>query len=127
MRTSFRFHRSFSGFETSVSLPLTPRCYLDIIYTMIEFEWDESKNKANRKKHGIWFEEAQSVFDDVHGRLFIDARHSDDEDRFVLIGYSSSSRLLVVIHCQETSETTYRIISARKATKKEREFYEKGI
>jgi len=94
---------------------------------MIEFDWDEKKNKANRKKHGIWFEEAQSVFDDVHGRLFLDSEHSDHEDRFILIGYSSSDKFLVVVHCHHESESVVRIISARKATKKERAFYEKGV
>jgi len=65
----------------------------------MKFEWNEKKNKSNRKKHGIWFEEAQTVFDDVHGRLFLDSEHSNDEDRFIIVGYSSTSRLLVVIHC----------------------------
>lgn len=93
---------------------------------MWEFSWDETKNKANRRKHGIWFEEAQTVFDDPHGGLFLDPNHSsDDEDRFVLIGYSGSQRLLIVIHCE--CDSVIRIISARKATKKERVFYEKGI
>ena len=94
---------------------------------MIEFDWDEPKNKANRKKHGIWFEEAQSVFDDVYGRLFLDSEYSGDEDRFVLIGYNMSSKLLVVIHCHRESDSVIRIVSSRKATKRERVFYEKGI
>lgn len=94
---------------------------------MIKFEWDEDKNKANRKKHGIWFEEALSVFDDIHGRLFLDSEHSNHEDRFILIGHNSSSKLLVVVHCHRDSDSIIRIISARKATKKERSFYEKGI
>ncbi len=94
---------------------------------MIEFDWDEDKNKANRKKHGVWFEEARSVFDDVHGRLFLDSEHSDHEDRFILIGYNISSKLLVVVHCHREPDSVIRIISARKATKKERVYYEKGI
>lgn len=95
---------------------------------MIKFYWDENKNKANRKKHGIWFEEAQSVFDDPHGRLFLDSEHSSgEEDRFILIGYSSSDKLLVIVHCLRESDSVIRIISARKATRKERMFYEKGI
>jgi uncharacterized protein len=99
---------------------------LDNIYIVLEFDWDEEKNKANRKKHGIWFEEAQTVFDDAHGRLFLDSEHSaGDEDRFVLIGYNSFNRLLVVVHCEFGS--VIRLISARKATKRERVFYEKGI
>ena len=92
---------------------------------MLEFDWDEKKNKTNRKKHGVWFEEAQTVFDDLRGRLFMDSEHSDNEDRFVMIGYSSTSRLLVVVHCEYDS--VIRIISARKATKKERVFYEKRV
>jgi uncharacterized protein len=94
---------------------------------MLRFDWDERKNKANRKKHGIWFEEAQSVFDDVHGRLYYDPDHSQEEDRFILLGLSSAGRALVVVHCYEASNSLVRIISARKATKKEIRFYAEGI
>lgn len=94
---------------------------------MLRFEWDEKKNKQNRSKHGIWFEEAQSVFDDGNGRMFLDSEHSDDEDRFVLIGMNSSVRILVVVHCYRESDSIVRIISARKATKREIKFYEEGI
>ncbi len=94
---------------------------------MLKFEWDETKNKLNRNKHGIWFEEAQSVFDDVIGRVFHDPEHSNEEDRFVVIGMSSTARLLIVAHCYRDSDSIIRIISARKATKKEAKFYEKGI
>lgn len=94
---------------------------------MIKFEWDETKNKANRFKHGIWFEEAQSVFDDLGGRLFVDLEHSNEEDRFLLLGMSSAVRLLVVVHCYRESDSVIRIISARKATKQETQFYEEGI
>lgn len=95
---------------------------------MLSFDWDEGKNKQNRKKHGIWFEEAKTAFDDPNGRLFSDQEHSDDnEDRFVLIGYSSTNRLLVVIHCLRNDDSTVRLISARKATKRERMFYEKRV
>lgn len=93
---------------------------------MLLFEWDEVKNKSNRRKHGIWFEEARSVFDDQFGRLFVDSDQSE-EDRFILIGYSSSNKLLIVIHCLRQSGSVVRIISARKATKKERGYYEKRI
>lgn len=94
----------------------------------LRFEWDETKNQINRSKHGIWFEEAQSVFDDPGGRVFLDSDHSDDdEDRFVIVGLSSTARLLVVVHCYRESDSVIRIISARKATKKEEEFYEEGI
>ena len=94
---------------------------------MLRFEWDEQKNKSNRRKHGIWFEEAQSVFDDPAGHLFYDPEHSEDEERFVLLGMSSGARTLVVVHCYRTSESLVRIISARKASKKELRFYEEGI
>lgn len=92
---------------------------------MIKFEWDENKNKSNRKKHSVWFEESQQVFDDPNAILYFDKDHSTDEDRYILLGLSST-RLLVVIHVQINSKTI-RIISARKATKKEKVTYEKGV
>jgi len=94
---------------------------------MIQFEWDEAKNKHNRSKHGIWFEEAQSVFNDPVCRTFLDSEHSDQEDRFLILGMSSTSRILVVVHCYRRSDEVIRVISARKATKKEIKFYEEGI
>jgi hypothetical protein len=94
---------------------------------MLRFEWDERKNRRNRTKHGVWFEEAQSVFDDPNARLFADPEHSKEEDRFILIGLSSETRPLVVVHCYRESDSMIRIISARKATKKEVRFYEEGI
>jgi uncharacterized DUF497 family protein len=94
---------------------------------MLKFAWDEKKNKSNRQKHGIWFEEAQSVFDDKFARMFADIEHSTAEDRFILIGLSAFNNLLVVVHCFRESNSVVRIISARKVTKTEREFYEEGI
>jgi hypothetical protein len=94
---------------------------------VLRFDWDEAKNKSNRIKHGVWFEETQSVFDDLHGRLFVDPEHSDDEERFLLLGMSSTGRTLVVVHCYQDSDSLVRIISARKASKKEQRFYEEGI
>ena len=94
---------------------------------MLRFDWDEQKNKSNRTKHGIWFEEAQTVFGDLHGRLFYDLEHSEHEDRFILLGLSSAARVLVVVHCYRSSDSVVRIISARKATRKEVRFYEEGI
>ena len=75
----------------------------------------------------MWFEEAQNVFDDLNARLFADPEHSEEEDRFILLGVSSETRLLVVIHCYRESDSMIRIISARKAAKKEVRFYEEGI
>ncbi len=94
---------------------------------MLRFDWDERKNRRNRSKHGVWFEEAQSVFSDLHARLFYDPEHSEGEDRFILLGVSSAGRTLVVVHCYRDSDSLIRIISARKATKKEVRFYEEGI
>jgi uncharacterized protein len=94
---------------------------------MLRFEWDENKNRGNRTKHGVWFEEAQSAFGDPNARLFQDPEHSEEEDRFILIGVSSAARPLVIVHCYKESDSVIRIISARKATKKEVRFYEEGI
>jgi uncharacterized protein len=97
--------------------------YLD----MIRFDWDERKNKSNRAKHGVWFEEAQSVFDDPHARVFYDQEHSEEEDRLILLGMSLTGRLLVVVHCYREADSLVRIISARKATKREARYYEERI
>ena len=87
------------------------------------FEWDEDKNKVNIKKHGISFIEAMTVFDDSNAMYKPDVDHSKDEERFIIMGVSQKERLLVVCHCYRTSEKIIRIISARKAVKKERELY----
>jgi uncharacterized protein len=87
------------------------------------FEWDERKAIANAKKHGVSFEEAKSVFVDERAKLIGDPDHSDDEDRFILLGLSSSLRLLLVCHCYRTDGNVIRLISARKATAKESKFY----
>jgi uncharacterized protein len=94
---------------------------------MLRFTWDEGKNSSNRTKHGVWFEEAQSAFLDPNARLFHDPEHSEEEDRFVLIGVSSTAKPLVVVHCYKEPDSVIRIISARKATRKEFIFYEEGI
>jgi uncharacterized DUF497 family protein len=91
----------------------------------LRFEWDEAKAKANLKKHGIGFEEAKSVFLDDHAKLIPDPDHSINEERFVLLGYSSSLKLLVVCHCYRAAGRVIRIISARKATRQEAKIYEK--
>ena len=91
--------------------------------TKLHFEWDEPKAKANVRKHGISFEEAKTVFYDERARLIADPDHSESEDRFVLLGYSSGLKLLVVCHCYRTDGNVIRIISARKATRTEASFY----
>jgi len=88
----------------------------------IEFEWDPSKAERNRRKHGVSFEDARSVFYDEDARFMADPGH-DGEDRFLLLGMSSSSRILVVCHCWRNADSTIRIISARKAAKNEQVQY----
>ena len=92
---------------------------------MIEFEWSTAKARANLKKHGVSFEEAQSVFYDEYARQFYDEDHSDKEERFIMLGMSIQSGVLVVCHCERADGDIIRIISARKATRKERGFYER--
>ena len=89
----------------------------------INFEWTPRKSAANRRKHGVSFEEASSVFTDEYALLIDDPEHSEEEDRFILLGLSSSLRMLIVCHCYRESDELIRIISARKATQKERESY----
>jgi hypothetical protein len=90
----------------------------------IRFTWDDEKKEANYQKHGISFSEAKSVFYDERARLRHDPDHSEDEDRFLLLGMSYSLRILVVCHCYREEETVVRIISARKATRNEQQQYE---
>ena len=89
----------------------------------IEFQWDPIKNASNEKKHGITFDEAKTVFTDQFARIIADPDHSETEDRFILLGTSIHSRLLVVCHCVRENDSI-RIISARKADKDERLIYE---
>ena len=91
--------------------------------TDLRFEWDPAKAAANLKKHGIGFDEARSVFADERAKLIGDPDHSEDEDRFVLLGFSTSLRMLVVCHCYRSKNNTIRIISARKATATESRIY----
>jgi hypothetical protein len=90
---------------------------------MIKFEWDSTKAATNLKKHGVSFEEAQSVFYDEFAVQFFDNDHSPDEERFLLLGMSTGARLLLVCHCERGAGHVIRIISARKATKRESAFY----
>jgi len=87
------------------------------------FEWDEAKNKTNVQKHGVSFEEAESVFFDEYALLIADPDHSDPEDRFVLLGLSAKLQLLLVCHCFEVDEGLIRVISCRKASRKEMSLY----
>ena len=89
----------------------------------ITFSWDDQKERANQRKHGVSFEEATTVFADENARLKHDPDHSQDEDRFVLLGFSARLRVLVVVHAYRQDEKEIRIISARKAVPKERKQY----
>lgn len=91
----------------------------------MHFEWDESKAQSNQRKHDVSFDEAVSAFYDPRQIAFYDPAHSDDEDRELLIGHSSQGRLLLVSYT--VRDDTIRIISARKATRKEGEDYASGI
>ena len=90
---------------------------------MISFSWDSRKNDANKKKHGISFDEAKTVFYDESAIRYFDPDHSIDEDRFIMIGLSQKLRILVVCHCFREEDSDIRIISARKATKGEEDNY----
>ena len=90
----------------------------------MNFTWDEHKAASNQKKHGAAFSEAQSVFYDSYALLIADPDHSESEGRFILLGLSSVPNMLVVCHCYRESDEQIRIISARKATKKEAAAYE---
>ena len=92
---------------------------------MIVFDWNPSKAASNLRKHGVSFEEAQSVFYDEFAIQFFDESHSsDNEERFLMLGMSSGAHLLLVCHCERDDGGVVRIISARKATKTESSFYE---
>ena len=89
----------------------------------MRFEWDPKKAASNEKKHGVSFEEARTVFFDVNAKLIDDPDHSEDEDRFVLLGISSTLRVMVVCHCYREQGNLIRIISARKASAHESKQY----
>jgi uncharacterized DUF497 family protein len=91
--------------------------------TGLRFDWDPAKDKANIRKHKISFEEATTVFQDESALLIEDPEHSEDEDRFILLGQSSTLRLLVVCHCYRVRGGVVRIISARKADRDETRDY----
>lgn len=89
----------------------------------LQFEWDERKNIHNRRRHGVSFAEAETVFLDDQALLLDDPDHSSREDRFLLLGLSAAVRMLVVCHCYRASGNVIRLISARRATAIERKGY----
>lgn len=90
----------------------------------IRFTWDESKNFLSKKKHGVSFEEAKTVFYDENAIEFPDPDHSQDEDRFLMLGVSHRLRVLMICHCFREDDSIIRIISARKATRREVRYYQ---
>ncbi len=91
----------------------------------IQFKWDENKNRRNKREHGVSFEEAQTVFLDENAIRFFDPDHSEEEDRFIMLGISFKLRVLVVCHCYRENDEVIRLISARKADKEECKDYER--
>jgi uncharacterized DUF497 family protein len=90
---------------------------------MISFAWDNRKSEANKKKHGVSFAEAKTVFYDENAIRYFDPDHSEEEDRFLMVGLSQRLRILIVCHCFRDEDSVIRIISARKATKNEENHY----
>lgn len=93
----------------------------------IQFEWDDNKNQINKKKHKVSFEEAETVFYDENALLINDPDHSEQEDRFILLGFSLQAKLLIVCHCYRGRDNIIRIISARKANRTETLQYHNGM
>jgi len=93
---------------------------------VVKFEWNPSKAQSNLKKYGVSFEEAKSIFYDELAIQFYDNDNSESEDRFIMLGISNELNILTVCHCERQEGEIIRIISARKATKNERKFYEGG-
>ena len=95
--------------------------------TRPKFEWDAKKNAENKRKHGVSFEEAKTVFLDENAIEYFDPDHSDEEDRFLLLGISAHTRMLVVCYCHRQTHSVIRIISARKADSGEEKDYQEVI
>jgi uncharacterized protein len=93
---------------------------MHIVHMNIKFEWDGKKNTENKTKHGVSFEEASSIFSNFPLEVFFDPENSTDEDRYIAIGFTNRSKVLLVVHCENSRGTVIRIISARNATKQER-------
>jgi uncharacterized protein len=91
----------------------------------IQFKWDENKNRKNKREHGVSFEEAQTVFLDENAIRFFDPDHSEEDDRFIMLGVSFKLRVLVVCHCYRENDEVIRLISARKADTEECKDYER--
>jgi len=120
-RVAVRLNSGVSAYSRTVAITLH-RSY-DCFMSELNFEWDPAKAAANLKKHGIDFAEAKSAFADEQAKIIPDPDHSEDEERFILLGLSLNLKLLVVCHCYREKNNSIRIISARKATKPESRQY----
>ena len=101
-----------------------PRAHVyNVHMSDINFVWDEAKNRENKRRHGVSFEEAQTVFLDEKAVRYYDPDHSSEEDRYIMLGMGFKLRVLVVCHCYRDDNAIIRIISARKANKKEKAVY----
>jgi len=108
---------------THAALAAELQCSYTVFMSTLRFEWNDRKAVTNLKKHGVSFDEAKTVFFDERAKLIDDPDHSEDEERFVLLGISSALRLLLVCHCYRSKGNVIRIISARKAISKESKSY----
>ncbi len=106
-----------------IDIDIAQRYAYNVHMSDIRFEWGESKSRENKRKHGVSFDEAQTVFLDENAIRYYDPDHSEDEDRFVMLGMSFKLRVLVVCHCYRLDDKVIRIVSARKANKKEAAVY----
>jgi len=91
------------------------------VHMLVTFVWDDGKNHENVRKHGISFEEAATVFENFPLEVYFDPDHSEHEDRYIALGFSNNGRVLLVVHCENPTGSEIRIISARRATKRERD------
>ena len=98
--------------------------YVHVCVDQPTFEWNAAKAAANLRKHGVSFDEAETIFYDEHALLLSDPDHSADQDRFILIGLSGRLRVLTVVHASHEAPLVVRLISARKATRSERAQYD---
>ena len=98
-------------------------CKYNVCKVWMRFNWDEQKAKSHEQKHGVYFEEARIDFYDENARLIYDPEHSVEEERYILLGISSVFILLIVCHLSQENDELIRIISARQATKQERQQY----
>ncbi len=93
----------------------------------MDFTWDDTKNVRNYRKHGVWFEEAVSVFDDLSAREIPDDDHSEQEERWIILGMSAELNVLVVVYAEKVDGEIVRIISARRATRQEEDEYARRL